>query len=276
MTNSGSKTIVIYSDIHDGSTTAVCSPEPEIEEQSTVYKPNALQKELYSIWEEAIDEFSKKKPDLCVVNGEPVDGGNPKQLGNQSWSTNLYDQAVDSCKLLKMTKAKEFLFTRGSGYHVQIHGTPIEQFVADRMKGVKYSVYKGMKSKNADFYANVKAFDTNISFTHHISYAKFFAYRATPISKEAALMALDKGRNMKYDIIVRSHVHYFMMVKSAHTIGFTTPAWKYPDGHLYRGGLGGTFPDIGMVELIIEPNNEVIVKDHITELRIKPEVYEVK
>jgi len=276
MTNSGSKSIVIYSDIHDGSTTAVCSPEPEIEEQSTTYKPNALQKELYSIWEEAIDEFSKKKPDLCVVNGEPVDGGNPKQLGNQSWSTNLYDQAVDSCKLLKMTKAKEFLFTRGSGYHVQIHGTPIEQFVADRMKGVKYSIYKGMKSKNADFYANVRAFDTNISFTHHISYAKFFAYRATPISKEAALMALDKGRNMKYDVIVRSHVHYFMLVKSANTIGFTTPAWKYPDGHLYRGGLGGTFPDIGMVELIIEPNNEIIVNDHITELRIKPEVYEVK
>lgn len=272
----GSKTIVIYSDIHDGSTTAVCSPEPELEEQNTVYKPNALQKELFSIWQEAIDEFTKKKPDLCVVNGEPVDGGNPKQLGNQSWSTNLYDQAVDSCKLLKMTNAKEFLFTRGSGYHVQIHGTPIEQFVADRMGGVKYSIYKGMKAKNADFYANVRAFDTNISFTHHIPYAKFFAYRATPISKEAALMALDKGRNMKYDVIVRSHVHYFMMVKSAHTIGFTTPAWKYPDGHLYRGGMGGTFPDIGMVELIIEPNNEVIVNEHITELRIKPEVYEVK
>lgn len=276
MTNSGSKSIVIYSDIHDGSTTAVCSPEPEIEEQNTTYKPNALQKELFNIWEEAIDDFSKKKPDLCVVNGEPVDGGNPKQLGNQSWSTNLYDQAVDSCKLLKMTKAKEFLFTRGSGYHVQIHGTPIEQFVAEQMGGVKYSVYKGMKPKNADFYANVQAFDTNISFTHHIAYAKFFAYRATPISREAALMALDKGRNMKYDIIVRSHVHYFMLVKSAHTIGFTTPAWKYPDGHLYRGGLGGTFPDIGMVELIIEPNNEVIVNEHITELRIKPEVYKVK
>ncbi len=81
---------------------------------------------------------------------------------------------------------------------------------------------------------------------------------------------------MKYDVIVRSHVHYFMMVKSAHTRGFTTPAWKYPDGHLYRGGLGGTFPDIGMVELIIEPNNEIIVNDHITELRIKPEVYEIK
>ena len=272
----GSKTIVIYSDIHDGSTTAVCSPEPEIEDQNTVYEPNELQQELYRVWTEAIDEFSKKKPNLCVVNGEPVDGGNPKQLGNQSWSTNLFDQARDSCKLLKMTNATEYLFTRGSAYHVQIHGTPIEQFIAESMGAVKYSVYKGMKPKNADFYANVKCFDTNISFTHHIPYAKFFAYRATPISKESALMALDKGRNMKYDVIVRSHVHYYMMVKSPHTIGFTTPAWKYPDGHLYRGGLGGTFPDIGMVELIIEPNNDVIVNEHISELRIMPEVYEVK
>jgi hypothetical protein len=267
----GSKTIAIYSDIHVGSTTAVCSPNPVISETSSEYKPNALQKELYQIWEEAIDDLTKK-PDLCVINGEPVDGGNPKQLGNQSWSTNLYDQSIDSCKLLKKVDAKEYLFVRGSGYHVQIQGTPIENYVAEMMGGVKYSVYKGMQPKNADFYANVKCFDTNISFTHHIPYAKFFAYRATPISKESALMALDKGRNMKYDVIVRSHVHYFMMVKSAHTIGFTTPAWKYPDGHLYRGGMGGTFPDIGMVELIIEPNNEVIVNEHITELRIKPEV----
>jgi hypothetical protein len=270
-----SKSIVIYSDIHVGSTTAVCTPNPIVSETSSEHKPNALQRELYQIWEEAIDDFSKK-PDLCVVNGEPVDGGNPKQLGNQSWSTNLYDQSVDSCKLLRKVKAKEYLFVRGSGYHVQIQGTPIENYVAEMMGGVKYSVYKGMQPKNADFYANVKCFDTNISFTHHIPYAKFFAYRATPISKESALMALDKGRNMKYDVIVRSHVHYFMMVKSAHTIGFTTPSWKYPDGHLFRGGLGGTFPDIGMVEMIIEPNNEIIVNEHITELRIKPEVYEVK
>ena len=30
--------------------------------------------------------------------------------------------------------------------------------------------------------------------------------------------------------------------------------WKAPDGHLYRGGVGGTAPDFGVVALLIEPN----------------------
>lgn len=270
----GSKSVYIVSDIHDGAITAVCSPEPKTQEKGVKpYSPNKLQKELFKIWEESIDELSQK-PNLCVVNGEPIDGANKKQGGNQSWSTNLYDQAKDSVKLLKMIPAEKFLFIRGSGYHVQLDGTPIESFIADLMGGVEYSSLEGITS-NSWYWANVEINNRVFSFTHHLPYAKFFAYRATPLAKEMALMALDKGRSMKYDVIIRSHVHYFMMVKSAHTVALTTPAWKYPDGHLTRGGLGGIYPDIGGVEIIVEPNGEIIVREHITELRNKQRVYSV-
>ena len=104
----------------------------------------------------------------------------------------------------------------------------------------------------------------------------FFAYRATPMAKEMALMALDKGRSMKYDCIVRSHVHYYMRVDSAHTMGFTSPAWKLPDGHLTRGGLGGIFPDIGGVEIIVESNGKILIEPHIIELRTRQSVYKVQ
>jgi hypothetical protein len=269
-----SKVIGVWSDIHDGSITAVCSPKPRLRELKTTYQPNKLQQELYGIWEDSIKEFSSK-PDLAVINGEPVDGANPKQLGNQSWTTSMVDQADDACVLLKKLGAKKYLFTRGSGYHVQIQGTPIESYVADKMGGVEYSIYKGMQPNNADYWANVEVFGKRFSFTHHLPYAKFFAYRATPLAKEMALMGLDKGRSMKYDVIIRSHVHYYMEVRSAHTKALTTPAWKYPDGHLTRGGLGGIFPDIGCVEIIIESNGKIQIEPHITELRIKPEVFKL-
>ena len=75
------------------------------------------------------------------------------------------------------------------------------------------------------------------------------------------------------NVIVRSHVHYFVHVEFTHTHGFTTPAWKYPDRHLFRGGMGGVIPDIGSVEVIIEPNGKIIVEKHIASLKsIKPDV----
>lgn len=268
-----SKSLYIVSDIHDGSITAICSDHPEVQEKGENYKPNKLQKELYRIWIEAIDELDQK-PNLCVVNGEPVDGGNKKQGGNQSWTTSLYDQAVDAKKLLSKIPAKEFLFIRGSGYHVNIDGTPIESFVSELMGGIKYSSLEGI-SANSWYWANVELNGKLFSFTHHLPYAKFFAYRATPLAKEMALMALDKGRSLKYDVIVRSHVHYYMRVHSAHTIAFTTPAWKYPDGHLTRGGLGGIFPDIGAIEVIVEPNGEIVIREHITELKNKQQVLKI-
>ena len=93
--SNSSKSVYIVSDIHDGSITAVCSDKPMVQEKGEAYEPNKLQKELNNIWNEAISDLSKK-PDLCVVNGEPVDGANKKQGGNQSWTTSLYDQAVDA------------------------------------------------------------------------------------------------------------------------------------------------------------------------------------
>lgn len=268
-----SKSLYVVSDVHVGAVTAVCSPAPIIQERGEVYRPNKLQTELFKIWEEAIDDLSKK-PDICVVNGEPIDGPNSKQAGNQNWSTSTYDQAIDSVTLFKMIPANQFLFIRGSGYHVQIDGTPIESFISKMMGGVEFSSLSGIKS-NSWYWANLEVNGKMFSFTHHLPYAKFFAYRATPLAKEMALMALDKGRSLKYDVIIRSHVHYYLQLKTAHTVALTTPAWKYPDGHLTRGGLGGIFPDIGGVEIICETNGHVEIIEHMSELKIKQEVFHI-
>ncbi len=64
-------------------------------------------------------------------------------------------------------------------------------------------------------------------------------------------------------VIVRSHVHYFVMVRFATQFGFTTPSFKMPDSHLFRGGLGGTAPSLGAVEVIIEPDGHILIEPHI-------------
>ena len=67
---SKSKSILIVSDMHVGSSTAVCTESPEIVDLNTTYKPNRLQQELLNVWYECVDELHQK-PTLLVVNGEP-------------------------------------------------------------------------------------------------------------------------------------------------------------------------------------------------------------
>lgn len=262
-----SKSVLIVSDMHVGSATAVCSPNPEISDLETTHNPNKLQKELYNVWQDCIDDLHQK-PTLLVVNGEPCDGGNPKGLGKQSWTTNLQDQLNDAEKLLKLIPYQNLLFTRGSGYHVDQQGTNFEEIIAQQMKSDRYKAYGG--SGMTDYYALVEIYGKTFNFTHHVGFNKWAAYRTTSLAREMAGMVFEKDKMGKADIIVRSHVHYFVHVEFTHTHGFTTPAWKYPDGHLFRGGAAGTTPDIGMVEVIIESNGDIDVVKHIAEMKIKP------
>ena len=137
-----SKSVLIASDMHVGSTTAVCSKDPVISDQETTFRPNKLQTELLSVWEDTIDDLVQK-PSVLVVNGEPCDGGNFKGLGKQSWSTNISDQLDDAEKLLNMIPHDKIMFTRGSGYHVDIQGTNFEEVIAKKMGAIPYKAYGG-------------------------------------------------------------------------------------------------------------------------------------
>jgi len=262
-----SKSILIVSDIHNGSSTAICSPEPEIIDLGTTYKPNKLQKALFQAWVECTDDLIQK-PTLLLVNGEPCDGGNRKQLGQQSWTTNFNDQLNDTVRLLKKIPHENLMFVRGSGYHVTVDGTNFEEVIADKMGATNYKAFGG--SGLTDYYALVEINGKLFNFTHHIGFNKWAAYRTTALAREMAGMVFERDKMGKADVIVRSHVHYFVHIEFVHTHGFTTPAWKFPDGHLFRGGTAGTTPDIGMVEVIIEPNGDLFVEKHIMELDIKP------
>ena len=63
-----SKSVLIASDMHVGSTTAVCSKDPVISDQETTFRPNKLQTELLSVWEDTIDDLVQK-PSVLVFLG---------------------------------------------------------------------------------------------------------------------------------------------------------------------------------------------------------------
>jgi len=262
-----SKSILVASDMHVGSALSICSAEPVITELGTVHLPNKLQIALAEAWYNCIDDL-EQKPTLLVLNGEPCDGANKKQVGQQSWTTNLQDQINDAGKLLNDIPYENLIFVRGSGYHVQQDGTNFEEILAHQLGAEKYRAYGG--EGLTDYYALIEMYGKTFNFTHHVGYNKWAAYRTTALAREMAGMVFEKDKMGKADVIIRSHVHYFVHIEFTHSHGFTTPAWKFPDAHLFRSGVAGTTPDIGMVEIIIEPNGEIDIVKHIAEMEIKP------
>ena len=259
-----SKTFLMTGDNHVGSLFSVASPEPLLSD-GTVFRPTKIMSVLYEAWLDVLDSLHCKQPHLMVCNGEPCDGANPKQLGQQSWTTDMESQMLEFMKLMKPFKYQKLLFTRGSIYHTTLGATNFEEILANRMPRVmKYKAHGG--SGSTDNYANIEANGKVFNFSHHIGFSKGLQTRAAALSREMANMHYEADKIGKVDVIVRNHVHYFWHNEGVHTHGIIVPAWKYPDGHLFRGGVAGTTPDIGMVEATVESNADIIVRKHIAEL----------
>lgn len=262
-----SKSCVFYSDLHVGSRRALCTNDPENES----YKPNKFQRLLWQLFNESIDEITQK-PRFKVINGEPFDGPNRKSNGRGQWTTNMAEQLREAEKIIKKIPGMETILVQGSGYHVDEGGTSYEEILGHKIGSRKYSTF--YEPSLAEDFAQIRLNGKIFNITHHIGFARWAAYRTTAIAREMAALHFMKEHLENPNIIVRSHVHYFVHVEFQHTHGFTTPAWKYPDKHLFRGGMGGVLPDIGCVEVIIEPNGEILVKKHISEVKVRPTVIE--
>lgn len=261
-----SKSLVIYSDIHTGSKTAVCTNDPE----NPDYKPNSFQKKLFELWQESIDDLTQK-PRFKVINGEPFDGPNKKQNGGGQWSQNMAEQIRESAKLISLIPGDETILIKGSGYHVDDMGTSYEDILGGLIKARKYSSW--YNDTFAEDFCQIELNGILINITHHIGFARWAAYRTTALAREMAALHFMKEQLGNVRVIARSHVHYFVHIEFTHTHGFTNPCWKYPDRHLFRGGMGGIIPDIGCTEVIIEPNGKIIIEKHIASLKEKkPEV----
>ena len=267
-----SKSLVVFSDLHVGSRHSVCSEEPTIDGGGS-YRPSPNQKKLLQAWEYCIDEITTK-PNALIINGEPIDGDNRRDLGEPCWSPNLHDQMEDADRLIKKIKYDKLYLTRGSGYHVTKDATNFEKIFAKYVGAESYKSVLGNQTKT-DYEATFNVFGKHIHFTHHVGYGNWWLYRTTPIAREMVKMHFAHQDNgFHTDVIIRSHVHYYVEVRFPHTIGLTTPAWKFPDGFMYRQGVP-ELPTIGNIEIIVESNGKVIVEPHLAEVDFKKPVIKI-
>jgi len=288
--SSSSKSVLFISDMHVGSIYAVRTPHAVLVD-GTELNPTKLSQQLYDNWCWAKDELIQK-PDVLCLNGEPVDGSNKKSASAEVWTPSVQTQLKDAEKLIRMYSWKEIVLTRGSRYHVTVDNTFHEEFLAKTLGCIPYSGFFAQAQENnndtkerevtpqyTDFYLWFILGGKRFSVCHHVGYNKTELYRTTALGREGAVLKFAEGRwypkGENVDVIVRSHVHYYVQIKYRHQLSLTTPCWKMPDEFMLRRGLGGTAVDIGTVEVIIEPNGEIHVYEHIIQNDKYPKPQEI-
>jgi hypothetical protein len=142
--STSSKSVLFLSDMHVGNELSICSENPLMKGGS--FNPNELQLKLLEAWYWVKDELSQQ-PHIVCINGEPCDGPNPKQLGDQLWTTSFQEQLDDAAKLLKIYKPEHFVLTRGSDYHVKGGSQNMEELLAKELNATPYSGFRQIDHK---------------------------------------------------------------------------------------------------------------------------------
>ena len=249
------KRILVINDIHDGSIHAICSANPIAEGKR--YRPNPSQKRLLAGWKQCIKMFKNNPPDMIIINGEPIDGNNKKGFSKELWSQETVDQVRDFKKLFDMIpqkKSTKTYLTRGSTYHVDIEGTPIEEFVGDYIGAETYNNLK------ANYHLQFRINDKLISFAHETGYSKNFPARGNRLAQEWTTHAAEaKSDKERWDFSVRAHVHQINERGfGSKWRGISCPCWKYSLGDYFeRHGPNGVQADIGMTMITVPTNGDI-------------------
>jgi hypothetical protein len=190
-------------------------------------------------------------------------------------------QLDDAERLIRLFRYNAIILTRGSGYHSTDGQTNYEEELARRLGAIKYvgmfgdalSEHENGKSfpygikdqgdrygQNTDFYLWLGAHHKLFSITRHVGFSRWQSYRTTGISAEMSNINHLRGRyfpeNMECTNVIRSHVHYQVLVGYGSQWGYTTPTWKLPNGFQYKGGMASSNSHVGGSEVLIESNGK--------------------
>ena len=242
------KSIVVLSDIQVGHKLSICSDSPSFPQESpaepTIYTPNKVQKALFKAWQEVVDEW--EKPDVLIINGEPIEGQQNKNMGVEVWTTDLNSQLEDAQRLVEMFKAKKIYTTRGSDYHVSLRGVPLEETFGKMIEAEKVHGYYAPPNMF------LKVEGVTFDIAHHIGTTQTWQYRSTPITREMLMAKVNESHRWPASIVLRSHAHYYWYVGSTTHLGMITPCWKLQDWFMQRHTSAGGIPDIGAVRFTID------------------------
>lgn len=230
--------IVTIADTHCGNIAGLTPPKYNLQSEDN-YKMYAYRRGLYEWF---LAEIAKVQPiDLCVCNGDLIDGKGPKNGGNEQIYASRPKQIEIAIDCLKDVAAKEYRFVYGTGYHVGPEDDWELQIAQAFGAGV-------------DDICTIETNGLVLKWRHHIGGSNVPTGRATPLLRQQEwdlLWSID-GEYKKADVMVFSHVHYFQSYTNRFGTAFTTPALQGMGGSQLGSRRMGGIVDYGFLVFDID------------------------
>jgi hypothetical protein len=178
---------------------------------------SGLRKEKgFKYWDSFAGEIDKLKPfDVCLCNGDAIDGKGERSGGTEQLTTDRKQQKDMAIEILEYIDAKEYIFTYGTPYHVGKE-EDWEKLIADHFDAQIHSQAL-FSVQDVWFHAKHKIGSSSIPHGRYTALARQHMWN---------LYWTDIGGSERADVFIRSHVHYCEECSSpgAKWRAITTPA----------------------------------------------------
>jgi len=250
-------TIIALSDMHVGSAFGIF-PQDFVLSVGSVATLNVGQEYLLECWNDMLTRIPKRF-DVLVLNGDIVDGQQPKQMARELTEPDPAFQVRAAIQLLQplAKRAKKVFVTRGTSYHVG-QGHEFEEHLAELLKAERQG-----NSYTRDWLL-LDVGGARMDFAHHTSH--MIRYRTSALSREIQFSFLLNAWK-DCDLIVRSHIHHYIQVNTEGKIAITTPGWQLQPGYAKRSKYPHRmFPKyLGAVQISVWPDRKQGARQHSEE-----------
>jgi hypothetical protein len=213
------KILLALGDTHVGNDGAVMPEEVNTEDhcpgKNRRHFATEIQKKIIKRWYDMCDEV--KNPDILLLNGDLVDGRNYKGSGMGTWTTDVNLQAKVLSELVKMIKPRKIIATSGSPYHCD-HNPNMDAIAVEKCGGT----FQGG-------YATISIGEHRVYAQHKVSVSKVWQYRTNGIARALVMATLNEPEYGHYDVLLKSHAHYFTYAGFTSSLGMVLPCWKAHD-----------------------------------------------
>lgn len=237
--------ILVLNDLHVGSSYGILPPN-FMDAAGNVHTQNKGQKYLWERFTVTLNRVLPQKIDAIVINGDLLDGMQPKSKGGPLTLHRIEDQREAAHKVLEEVRnafpKAEWFFVEGTPYHEV--GEQVQQVARNLL---------GMAAKDVRRTLTLRVGKAILRFHHETSFSGGFT-KAGSLEKELVTSWLSEAMQdwEKVHCEVRAHCHYFCYVGRKDRLAIIAPCWQLQTDFITKNSPTKNIPDIGCIVLSVD------------------------
>lgn len=250
--------IAVVSDIHAGSTVALCPPSIDLDDGGS-YQPSKAQKWLWqnwlAFWSRVEKVRDKEQAKLYqVFNGDMTDGNHHGTTQILSGNSSVQAHVVNKCMDVPLDLRPDKMWViRGTEAHVG-KSAEGEEKIADGLRKNKNPIVKDLDTgRSSHWHAKMEIDGVRLDFAHHGRMGQRPWTEQNIVNLLAFQIWVEHHRREEPPphLAVRSHLHRFADTAGAHgTRVIQTPAWQLHTAFTHKV-VTESMADVGGVIILI-------------------------